>query len=71
MFFEFIYLNWRIILYNIVMVLAIDQHALAIGIPSILSLLSLQYRGFSLQWLLLFHSTGSRHAGFSLCGAQA
>ena len=32
---------------------------------------SLQYRGFSLQWLLLFHSTGSRHAGFSLCGAQA
>ena len=40
MFFEFIYLNWRIILYNIAMVLAIDQQALAIGIPSILSLLN-------------------------------
>lgn len=32
---------------------------------------SSRFRGCSLQWLLLFHSTGSGHAGFSLCGAQA
>ena len=27
--------------------------------------------GFSLQWLLLLQSTGSRHAGFSTCGMWA
>ena len=27
--------------------------------------------GFSLRWLLLLRSTGSRHAGFSSCGTQA
>ena len=27
--------------------------------------------GFSLRWLLLFWSTGSRHAGFSSCGSRA
>ena len=27
--------------------------------------------GFSLRWLLLLHSTGSRHAGFSSCGTRA
>ena len=27
--------------------------------------------GFSLQWLPLLRSTGSRHAGFSSCGTQA
>ena len=32
---------------------------------------SLQCAGFSLWWLLLSRSTGSRHAGFSSCGAQA
>ena len=31
----------------------------------------LQCVGFSLQWLLLLRSTGSRHAGFSSCGTQA
>ena len=30
---------------------------------------SLWCTGFSLQWLLLLYSTGSRHAGFSSCGA--
>ena len=30
----------------------------------------LQCAGFSLQWLLLW-STGSRHTGFSSCGAWA
>ena len=28
----------------------------------------LQYTGFSLWWLLLLWSTGSRHMGFSSCG---
>ena len=32
---------------------------------------SLRCVGFSLQWLLLLQSTGSRHAGFSSCGSQA
>ena len=32
---------------------------------------SLQCTGFSLWWLLLLRSTGSRHAGFSSCGAWA
>ena len=32
---------------------------------------SLQCPGFSLQWLLLFRSTGSRCAGFSSCSTQA
>ena len=32
---------------------------------------SLQCAGFSLQWLLLLWSTGSRCAGFSSCGTQA
>ena len=27
--------------------------------------------GFSLQWLLLLRSTGSRHVGFSSCGLRA
>ena len=32
---------------------------------------SLRCVGFSLRWLLLLRSTGSRHAGFSSCGVQA
>ena len=32
---------------------------------------SLWCADFSLQWLLLLQSTGSRHAGFSGCGARA
>ena len=32
---------------------------------------SLRYMGFSLQWLLLLRSLGSRRAGVSSCGAQA
>ena len=32
---------------------------------------SLRCTGFSLQWLLLLWSTGSRHAGFTSCGTQA
>ena len=32
---------------------------------------SLWCAGFSLQWLLLLRSTGSRRMGFSSCGAQA
>ena len=31
---------------------------------------SLRCSGFSLQWLLLLWSTGSRHTGFSSCGIQ-
>ena len=32
---------------------------------------SLRCAGFSLQWLLLLQSMGSRRAGFSSCGAWA
>ena len=32
---------------------------------------SLWCAGFSLQWLLLLQSLGSRHAGFSSCGTRA
>ena len=32
---------------------------------------SLRCAGFSLQWLLLLRSMGSRHTGFSSCGAWA
>ena len=32
---------------------------------------SLRCAGFSLWWLLLLRSTGSRHVGFSSCGMQA
>ena len=32
---------------------------------------SLRCVGFSLQWLLLLRSTGSRRAGFSSCGTRA
>ena len=32
---------------------------------------SLRCAGFSLQWLLLLWSTGSRRAGFSICGTRA
>ena len=32
---------------------------------------SLRCTGFSLRWLLLLWSTGSRHAGFSSCSTQA
>ena len=32
---------------------------------------SLQCAGFSLWWLLLLQSTGSRHMGFSSCGLRA
>ena len=32
---------------------------------------SVQCTGFSLRWLLLLWSTGSRHKGFSICGVRA
>ena len=32
---------------------------------------SLRCTGFSMWWLLLLQSTGSRHAGFSSCGSRA
>ena len=32
---------------------------------------SLQCAGFSLRWLLLLRSTGSRRTGFSSCGSRA
>ena len=32
---------------------------------------SLRCAGFSLQWLLLLRSMGSRHVGFSSCGTRA
>ena len=32
---------------------------------------SLRCMGFSLRWILLLQSTGSRHAGFSSCGTRA
>ena len=32
---------------------------------------SLRCADFSLRWLLLLRSMGSRHAGFSSCGTQA
>ena len=32
---------------------------------------SLRCAGFSLRWLLLLQSMGSRHTGFSSCGSQA
>ena len=32
---------------------------------------SLRCAGFSLRWLLLLRSMGSRHAGFSSCGSRA
>ena len=32
---------------------------------------SLRCTGFSLRWLLLLQSTGSRRVGFSSCGTQA
>ena len=32
---------------------------------------SLRCAGFSLQWLLLWQSVGSRYTGFSSCGTQA
>ena len=32
---------------------------------------SLRCSGFSLRWLLLLQSMGSRHAGFSSCGTRA
>ena len=32
---------------------------------------SVQHAGFSLRWLLLLRSTGSRHTGFSSCGSWA
>ena len=31
----------------------------------------LRYAGFSLRWLLLLQSIGSKHAGFSSCGTCA
>ena len=31
----------------------------------------LRWAGFSLRWLLLLRSTGSRHMGFSSCGTRA
>ena len=31
----------------------------------------LRCTGFSLRWLLLLRSTGSRHTGFSRCGSRA
>ena len=48
----------------------VAAHGLSLVAPSgVYS--SLQCMGFSLQWLLLLRSTGSRHTGFSSCSMWA
>ena len=62
--FKFIYF---IILFNLFIV------SVCVGSPLLRAGLSLVVvsGGFSLQWLLLLWSTGSRRAGFSSCGVWA
>ena len=46
----------------------------ALGLPLVAAsggCSSLRCAGFSLRWLLLSRSTGSRHAGYSRCGSRA
>ena len=40
-------------------------------VPASMGYSSLWCEGFSLRWLLLLWSTGSRHVGFSSCGTWA
>ena len=59
-FFFFLWLHW----------VFIAVHGLSLVVASG-GYSSLQCAGFSLQWLLLLRSTGSRYAGFSSCGSRA
>ena len=48
----------------------VDAHGLSLVVV-IGGYSSLQWAGFSLRWLLLLRSRGSRRAGFSSCGTRA
>ena len=58
-FYKFIYFWLRWVLHGFSLVVSSGGYSL------------LQCAGFSLQWLLLLRSTGSRHAGFSSCSTWA
>ena len=49
----------------------LHQVFIAVRGLSLTAFSSLRCAGFSLQWLLLLWSSGSRHVGFSSCGMQA
>ena len=59
-FFLFLWLHW----------VFVAAHGLSLVVVSG-GYSSLQCAGFSLWWLLLLQSTGSRHAGFSSCSTRA
>ena len=59
-FFFFFWLRW----------VFVAVHGLSLAVASV-GYSSLRCAGFSLQWLLLLGSTGSRCAGFSSCGTRA
>ena len=49
----------------------VAAYGLSLAVASVGYYSSLWCAGFSLRWLLLLWSTGSRHVGFSSCGAWA
>ena len=62
---------WAVTFFFFFAVLGLCCWALAFSSCRGRSYSSLQWAGFSLQWLLLLRSTGSRHVDFSSCGSRA
>ena len=67
---HFILYNFLILFYFWLHWVFVAAHGLSLVVAS-RGYSSLWCVGFSSQWLLLLRSTGSRHAGFSSCGAWA
>ena len=73
----FIYLSIYLFIYFWLHWVFVAAHGLSLVAASGLSLVaasrgySSKCAGFSLQWLFLLWSTGSRHTGFSSCGTWA
>ena len=66
---EFIYLFFIIIIFRLRWVFVAVRGLSLVAMSGDYS--SLRCTGFSLRWLLLLQSTGSRHTGFSSCSTRA
>ena len=69
-FYCFVFFKFILFIYFCLLWVFVAAHRLSLVAAS-RGYSSLWHAGFSLQWLLLLQSTGSRHTGFSSCGTQA
>ena len=68
--YHFYYYYFHLFIYFWLQWVSVAAHGLSLVVAS-RGYSLLRCTGFSLQWLLLLQSMGSRRAGFSSCGTQA